>query len=216
MSFSGVIRSSLTRRIAGIVLAIAWLVVLSGCWVESIHALYDDDFMSKDSDLVFDQRLNGSWTLTDQKCITVLVISAKDDVYDLQATAHGEGCDDQGKKSKKIRQHARLVKLDDYYFLDISPLPHDVCEECLAKHTIYQLRFDKDSFSMVPIDSDWLKDAVEKKTVSLSTMPDDTDMLTASSADLKSFCRKYAADPAVFKPDSAAVFKRKTASTAGS
>jgi len=215
MSSPRAIRSSLTGRFAGILLAMACLIALSGCWVESIHALYNDDVMSKDSDVQFDQRLNGSWTLTDKQCVTALVISAKDDVYELQASAHGVGCGDPGKKPEKLHQQARLVKLGDHYFLDISPLPHDVCGECLAKHTIYQLRFDKDSFSTTPIDSDWLKDAIGKKTVTLPTMPDDTDALTASSEDLKNFCSKYADDPSVFKPESAAIFKRKTARAAG-
>jgi len=205
MSLSGVICSRGIPRIAGIVVALSGLLVLPGCWVESIHALYEEGLATKDSDVVFDQRLNGSWAATDKKCTTVLAISAKDDIYDLQMTEQGEGCSDTGKKS---RQQARLVKLDNHYFLDVSPVPDDVCEMCLAKHTIYQLKFDKDSFSLTPIDSDWLKGAVEQNKVALATMPDDTDMLIAPSADLKKFCRKYADDPEVFKPMSL-VFKRK-------
>ncbi len=210
MLFSRISRSSLIQRFATTFLACTCLIVLSACWVQSINPLYSEGSTSKDPDVLFDPRLNGSWTMTDNNCTTILAISAKADVYDLQASDHGKGCYKPRKKSGKFRQQARLVKLNDHYFLDISPLPHDVCEECLAKHTNFQLRFDKDSFSLCPIDSEWLKDAIGKKTVVLETMPDDIDTLTASSDDLKSFCRKYAADPAVFILDPAVIFKRKT------
>jgi hypothetical protein len=210
MSFSGIVRSPAIRRCAAIAVAIAGLLVLSGCWVESINSLYEEasiDNPHKDPDVVFDQGLTGSWsTVDDDKCTTLLTIASKDELYDLQSTEQGEGCSDPGKKS---RYQARLVKLDAYYFLDISPMPDDVCEMCLAKHTILQVKIDKDAFSLTPIDSDWLKKSLAAKAVVLPTLPNDTDMLTASSADLKGFCRKFAGDKAVFKPESMETFKRK-------
>jgi len=124
----------------------------------------------------------------------------------LDSTEQGEGCESAGEKS---RYQARLVKLDTHLFLDVSPVPDDVCDECLAKHTIYQAKIDKDSFSLIPIDSEWLKDALEQKRVALATLPDDSDMLTASTKDLKTFCRKYADDPAAFKPVPVLAFRRK-------
>jgi hypothetical protein len=199
MSFFHVVRFRRTLKCAGIILVLAGLLVLPGCWVESINPLYEDSFLSsKDTDVIVDQRLTGSWgAAVEEKCTVTLIVSAKDDVYDLESTQHGEGCDNQGKKS---RQQARLVKLDTHIFLDVSPMPDDVCEECLAKHTIYQIKIDKDSFSLTPIDSDWFKNALEQKKVALATLADDSDTLTASTKDLKAFCRKYADDPAAFKP----------------
>ena len=100
------------------------------------------------------------------------------------------------------------MKLDTYNFLDVSAMPSDVCETCLAKHTIYQVRIDKDSFSLIPIDSDWLKNALEQKSVQLATLPEDSDMLTASTKELKAFCRKYADNLDAFKAIGL-TFKRK-------
>jgi hypothetical protein len=208
MCFFGTIRSRAIPRCAAIILALAGLLVLPGCWVESINPLYEDGFLaSKDTDVIVDQRLTGSWiTAFDEKCTLTLTVSAKDDTYDLESTQQGPGCDDeQGKKS---RQQARLVKLDTHVFLDVSPMPDDVCEMCLAKHTIYLAKIDKDSFSLAPIDSEWVKNALEQKKVSLATLPDDSDVLIAVTKDLKAFCSKYADDPAVFKPIGLA-FKRK-------
>jgi hypothetical protein len=207
VSFSGIIRYRLSRRITGIVLALAGLIVLPGCWVTSINSLYEDGFLqSKDPDVVSDQRLTGTWTVIDDKCTTVLTISAMGDAYDLQSKQQGRGCVNRGEK---FREQARLVKLGAHYFLDSSPLDKDVCQECLAKHTIYEVKIDENLLSLIPIDSDWLKNAVESKTVTLATVPNDTDKVTALSADLKAFCRKYADDPEAFKSIPGLVFKRK-------
>jgi hypothetical protein len=108
------------------------------------------------------------------------------------------------------------VKLDSYYFLDLSPVNKDVCDMCLAKHEIFLAKFDKGSLSLTPIDSDWLKKSIAQKTVSLATVADDTDTITASAKDLKAFCRKFAEHKATFKPDSTETLKPSPVSTAGS
>jgi hypothetical protein len=213
MSLFGIVRFRAIPRVilrhSATVLALTALLVLPGCWVTSINALYEDGFLSsKDPDVVFDQSLIGSWSEIGDKCPAPLTITAKDGVYDLQSTGKGEGCSDSLSPS---HYQARLVKLDAYYFLDISPIADDVCDMCIARHNIFLAKFDKATLSIIPIDSDWLKKAIAAKTVSLATMPDDSDTLVASSKDLKAFCRKYAGDKGVFRPDStdADTFMRK-------
>lgn len=93
--------------------------------------------------------------------------------------------------------------------MDLTARPEDVCEMCLRVHWIFLVRQEKDSFTLTTIDSDWLKEAEHKKAVTLATLPNDTDTLTASPKELKEFCRKYAGDSAVFKPDPNFTFKRK-------
>jgi hypothetical protein len=202
MSFSGIVRSGYIPKFQGMALAFAALLVLSGCWVTSINPLYEEDLSGKDPDVVFDQNLIGSWIGVGDKCAAPLTITAKDGVYDLQSTGKGEGCSDSASPS---HFQARLVKLDTYYFLDISPIAEDVCEMCIARHNILLVEFDKSKLTTIPIDSDWLKKAVAAKTVTLATMPDDSDTLIASPKELKAFCRKYAGDKEVFRPDSADV-----------
>jgi len=207
MSFFGIFFSRTLRRFSGSALILATLLVLPGCWVSSINALYDEgtiDNAHNDADVVFDQSLIGSWTAIDDKCTTVLTIAATDQVYDLQSTNQGEGCSDE-----KAHYQARLVKLDTHYFLDLEPMPGDVCAMCLARHEIFFAKFDKTSLSLTPIDSDWLKKSLEAKTVTLATVADDPDTITASSKDLKAFCRKFAENPDVFKPGSTETLKRK-------
>jgi hypothetical protein len=208
MSFFRVLRFRSLPKLAGIALAFACLLVLPGCWVTSINPLYEDGFLSsKDSDVVFDQSLIGSWTDVGDKCAAPLTITAKDEVYDLQSKDRSE--DERCAESDKPSHYqARLVKLDTYYFLDLSPWEDEVCPMCLAKHEIFLAKFDKTTLSITPIDSDWLKKALAAKTVTLATLGDDPDTITASSKDLKAFCRRFAGNKAVFKPESTSTFNR--------
>jgi hypothetical protein len=212
MSFPIAIRHGRVCRTAGIVLTLMGLLILPGCWVMSIHPLYED-VSPKDPDIVLDKDLTGSWSLTEGKCTSILTITAKDEIYDFRSVDQGEGCSDPGKES---RQQARLVKLDSNYFLDVSPRSEDVCDTCLALHWISLVRFDKDTLALTPIDSDGLDKLLQAGTVNLNILPEDPKMLiperpttlTALSRDLKDFCRKFAGDKAVFKPDSTVTFRR--------
>jgi hypothetical protein len=212
VSLSGVVRSYQAPRIAGIVLVLVALLSLGGCGVVSVNSLYED-VSPKDPDIVLEKGLPGSWTITDDKCVTVVYVTLKDDVYDLQSLKEGKGCADAGEK---IQEQAQLVKLDNYYFLDVSPRPHDVCGTCLALHQILLVTFGKDTMSLTPIDDDGLRAAFAAKSVTLSTLPEDPKglihgrpmTLTGLSKELKDFCRKFASDKTIFKPESADVFKR--------
>jgi hypothetical protein len=205
MSFSVLLSYRLFSRGAGMVLVLAVLMTLPACWVTSINPLYEDGFLSsKDPDLAFDPSLTGSWTAVNDTCTTVMTVAAKDEVYDLQSTEQGEGC-----SSDKVRYQAHLVKLDSHYFFDISPANEDVCTMCLPKHNIFLAKFDKDTLSLIPIDSDWLKKSLAAKTANLETLQGDSDTLTASSKELKAFCRKFADNKGAFRPESTATFRRK-------
>ncbi len=92
--------------------------------------------------------------------------------------------------------------------LDIGPNSADVCEHCLALHSILLISQEKDTLALTPVDGDWLKQAIDQKKVALTHLNDGMT-LTASSKDLKDFVRKYATDETVFKPDPDLTFKRK-------
>ena len=212
MSLSSIFFTRTFPRLAGLALILAALQVLAGCWVSSINPLYEErtmDHPQPDPDVVLDQTLIGSWTTTDDKCPTLLTITARDQTYDLQLVEQGQGCIGGDKPS---RYQAQLVKLDAHYFLDVSPMDDAVCDMCAAKHDILLVKFDKATLAFTQINSDWLKKSIETKTVSLSTVAGDTDTITGSSKDLKAFCRQYADNKEAFKPESTFGFKRKPAS----
>lgn len=196
-----------TIRMAGVLLVFAGLLVLPACWVKSINGLREGGVFGSDKDQTFDAGLLGTWETTVDKCSTALAITADGKGYHWKTTSSGEECEqDQGDTAY---YDAELFKLGDHEFLDLTARPEDVCEMCVAVHWIFLAEIDKDSFSLTPIDSDWLKKAEERKVVTLATLRDDTDTVTASAAELKVFCRKYSDDKAVFKPPPNIGFKRK-------
>ena len=100
------------------------------------------------------------------------------------------------------------MKLDNHYFFDISPINDDACDMCRAVHNIFLVQWGKTTLSLTPIDSDWLKKSIAAKTLNIATVSGDTDTITASSRDLKAFCRKFAYDARVFGPEMAEIFIR--------
>jgi hypothetical protein len=211
MSLSRGVRFRTVLRNVTIPPILAALLFLQGCWVESINPLYEEgtwDNPVEDHDVLYDPTLIGSWIEVGDNCDAPLTITAMDGVYDLQSVDRNEdeGCVESDKPS---HYQARLVKLDNYYFLDFSPLSEEVCAMCLAKHDIYLAKFDKSTLSITPIDADWLKKSLAAKKVTLATLGEDTYTITASSKDLKAFCRRYAGNKKVFKPESAITFQRK-------
>jgi len=193
-------------KLTGFVLILTTLVLLSGCWVDSLNGLVEEGFFHSDPDVTADPGLVGAWEVTSDNCTTTLTITAKDREYELGGASRGSGCNDEGKNSY---YRALLVKLDNHIFLDVSPRPDDVCEMCLPLHWIFLAKFDKDLLSLTPIDFDWLKKALEQKTVTLATMPGDAITLIAPAKELKAFCRKYGDNERVFVPVPGLAFKRK-------
>jgi hypothetical protein len=192
-------------RIGLVVLALTGVLGMSGCWVTSINGLDESTLSHPDPDKIFDTSLVGSWGITSDNCSSVLKIGGSDHVYNWEWRALSEACTD---KEKVLYYESELFRLDNHLFLDLSARSEDVCELCRAVHWIFLLRVDKDSLTLTPIDSEWLKQAKEQNTVTLATLPDDTDTIMASAKDLKAFCRKYADDKNVFQLTSAFVFKR--------
>lgn len=134
-----------------------------------------------------------------------LTITAKDQVYYWRETGVGRGA------AKTKRRQVMRFGSSSWTPTSFSTSQQgrtNVCEMCVAVHWIFLTQIDKDSFSLVPIDSDWLKKAVEQKTVALATLSGDSDTLTASAKELKAFCREYADDKEVLKPIPEFTFKR--------
>jgi hypothetical protein len=197
MSLSGLIRFRIIPRIVAVGFGLACLVLTTACPERSLNGL---DERGNDPDMVFDARLAGTWPAVAEKCTTGLTIIAREKIYTLQFV----DCE----SNKKTSYEAYLFKLDQHYFLDMTAPSEDVCDLCIALHTIYLVKFEKDSVALAPLDYDWFKTAVEKRRVSLTTLPDDPGTITSPAKDLRAFCRQYADDGKAFKPDPDWVLKR--------
>jgi hypothetical protein len=188
------------------VLSLCSLFLLSGCWVNSINGLDEGDLDHTDEDRTYDSALVGSWITNDLTCAIILDIKSERHSYHLEKTAFGEHCDDSGKT---FYSEADLFQIGKYRFLDVTARPSDICKMCIAVHWIFEVQTVENSLYLLPIDSDWLRAAEKDKTVTLATVPDDPETLTALPADLKAFCRKYAEDRRVFSRVGKLSFKRK-------
>jgi len=185
---------------------VASTAMFSGCWVSSVHGLDEDTLFRPDPDITFDDSLNGTWHVTKDNCTTTLTVSGSNRTYDLELISQGDKCNDADNKAHYL---AKFVKLDNRFFFDVYPMPSDVCDMCLALHWTFLVKFDKNTLTVTPIDSEWLKQASAQKTLTLTTLPDDAETITSSPKDLKAFCRKYADSDEVFKPDASLRFNRK-------
>jgi len=197
MSISNLVRSGVVPRAVAIGFVLACLLLMSGCPEKSLNGL---DEGSNDPDMVFDARLLGVWPDVGKRCTSTETITAHEKVYSLQYV----DCE----SNKKTSYEARLFKLDQHYFLDMTAASEEVCDLCVSIHLIYLVQFEKDSVALAPLDYDWFKTAVQKESVSLTTLPDDPGTITSPPKDLKAFCRKYADNKEAFKPDPDAVLKR--------
>ena len=224
--------SSRHLRVIGILLALAALATLPGCWVYSIEPLYDESISPLDPDLTSDQNLVGSWVQVGEDCPSTLTIIADDlrkttttsDKHTTTATeprygliltpeTSGTSCKSDDKPS---RYEGHLVKLGDRRFLDVFPQSDEVCDLCLPMHSFMLLALANDHLDLIPLDRDWLMQAISAKQVHLPYIPvghgiEDPLALTAPSRELKDLLRKHADDKVAFKPDSelALKFKRK-------
>jgi len=189
-------------NIALILLALTGLLVLPGCWVDSINGLSEAKYLGSDKDQAFDPILLGAWTKTntdeEDDCTITVNVTAEGKEYHWKVTSKGRGC--SGNKDTIDYYEAELFKLGDHEFLDMTARANDVCTACIAVHWIFKVDAEKDSLTLSVIDSDWLDEAENNNVTDLGPARGNRDMLTASPNELKDFCRKYAADEDVFKP----------------
>jgi len=192
------------------------LLLLSGCWVFSLHPLYEDE----DVTAKFDPVLAGAWVDPNGGCLLTFAPANESYpfFYHVEYMAPNEkqtvGClVDTGKK---LEFDGHLVKLGQHRFLDLGPTEKDICFQCLPTHSVYLVSMEKDSLSLVPLDYDWLRAALREKRLTISTTEavESSDIgdgltLTLSTKDLRQFVSKYADDQSAFKPGAHFTFQRK-------
>lgn len=199
------------------ILAVAALLLLPACWVYSVEPLYEEGPSKPDPDLVFDQTLVGSWGQIDVDCMWILSITADEPVklaigadkheattrvYELSMAPAPE-CKTDDKAS---RYQGHLVKLGKHQFLDTFPKSDEVCDSCLPLHSFFLVSQEKDILALIPMDRDWLLQAMKDKNVTLAHLAVhgeyDSVTLTASPRELKDFVSKHVDDKSAFKVDS--------------
>ncbi len=177
------------KRTASLALGVALLI--SGCWVRSLHPIYTQ------KDLVSDDRIVGTWMLKggENDDVQIAVFErGKDDAYGLVYLNDGE----VGKFD------ARLVRVGKQLYLDIQPdefkdLSGEVVVHLLPTHGFMKIDLGKQSFKITPMNYKWLEEKAKSGKLDLAhDILDKTVVLTASTEELQVFLKKYADDKQAF------------------
>ena len=169
------------------IIACLILLAIAGC-VRSLHPLYTE------RDLVFDERLLGSWTKNGDSTNTWIFQKAGENAYELLET----------EKGAPARFEAHLVKLGGHLFLDIAPGEMDTKNDFfkfhhIPVHTFSRIWLENKRFRLAMLDNDWLRDMIDNRKVEIRhERQEKAIILTAPTADLQKLVIAYAEDEEAF------------------
>ena len=181
-------------------LALAGAAVLLSACIPSVNPFYTDQ------DVVFDPRLLGDWRACPQE--SWFFEKAGDKKYKFTVTEHN---------GKKGEFDARLFKLKDNLFLDITPTTLELKEDqaelvgaaMIPGHLLIRVREIEPALKANFFDWDWLQKYLEKNPKSLahrSIGDKDGFVLTATSRELQSFVLKHLKDGELFNSNRSETF----------
>jgi hypothetical protein len=148
-----------------------------------VAPIFDDTFARLCS------TLSGTW-----------LIDSKDQTYNFQPM------DDKrylativGEKHDTIQYVVIAGQLGGQWFLDSYPKDSYDDHHVLLTHIIHRITIVGDTLEMASLESDWLKKMIDAKKISIGHARNDGEIiLTASTAELQKFFRRFAKDRDAF------------------
>jgi hypothetical protein len=171
-----------------LVLVACALLVITGCYVQSIQPLYTDEIVA------FDPELVGTWVADEDEEYVFTVSDTTRGAYTLIGDEAGS----------TARFEAVLIELGGATFLDIYPeAPQSentfYMDHLLRVHNILRVEVDADTLWAADFDAEWLQTAAEKKKIKIAHIPfDGAILLTAPTRELQAFVSKHAKTPEAF------------------
>jgi len=181
------------------------MVLMSGCYVVSLHPFFTEE------SVVFDQALVGTWTLEKQ---AMTFKQAYENAYTLICT------DEEGERCEL---EACLARVGNFLFLDVYPKEIEDCSNGLLvpAHSVMRVWIEGDVLRVAGLNYEWVRSMIDEKkleiaheylpTRAVSTppgkdsasfkweeKPDNPILLTASSKNLQDLCLKYGDDKEAF------------------
>ncbi|MCB0596409.1 MAG: hypothetical protein H6557_02070 [Lewinellaceae bacterium] len=170
-----------------VVLTLALAAVLPSC-IPSLHPLYSED------KLVFRKEILGEW----QNGKETWVFSQGDGkYYELEFSDEDE--------QAEFKVH--LVRLGDHYFFDFYNTKNRCSDDdglaiapLLATHSFAKVAFGQNDMKLYFFDIEWLEKLFEQRKIRIKheVMEEDIIVLTAPTAELQEFVRKYAEEEQAF------------------
>ena len=177
-------------RLLALTITVMSLPLATGCWVQSVYPFYEE------SDVVADNSLVGTWVgeAELQPCLLNIAFDPSEKVYNIAMSKSAEAKEEM--KCTEISAKGHLVQFGSQRFLDVIPTD----EKSLAElHSLMRVKPDRQNLVLVPMDADWLADAIRDKTLDLTARIDEKGpavvpsvdvVLTSPTRDLRTLLRK--------------------------
>jgi hypothetical protein len=174
-------------RLLALTITIISLPLTAGCWVQSVYPFYEE------SDVVADDSLAGTWVgeAELQPCLLNTAFDPGEKIYNIAMSKSAEATEEM--KCVEMTAKGHLVQLGSQRFVDVVPTD----EKSLAQlHSLMKVKLDGQNLVLVPLDADWLADAIRDKTLDLiarideKVVPPVDVILTSPTRDLRNLLRK--------------------------
>ena len=194
------------------------LVFLNGC-LTTLHPIFTE------KDLVFDPRLVGKWSNTEDASTATYRPANESELKSLSTALQRnasriylrEERDAQGKL--KSKQYAFLVKLGKYYYMDFYPAGlkgNRMQDEFFATHfvpmhSIYRIRFkNSHSFDIQQLDAKYLETLIRNKKIRIKheVTEDGGYVITAPTEELQKYIVKYSDIPEAYSGDNSSSYNK--------
>ena len=171
-----------------IVVSMLVLAALLPSCIPSLHPLYSED------KLVFREEILGEW----QNDKETWAFSKGDGAYYKLVFSD---------EDEQAELNVHLVRLGEHYFFDFYNIKNRCSDDdglsiapLLATHSFAKVVFDKKDMKIYFFDVEWLEKLFEQRKIRIKheVMEEDIIVLTAPTAELQEFVRKYAEDEKAF------------------
>lgn len=204
-----------SRPIASLV---ATALILTGCWVQSIHPFYTEASRIAVPELV------GEWQLVRSGDGDLSAHNVKPwSVHDLDKKTYGLITHNEDNVSSNIR--AVFFQVDGHTFCDWTA--GNLEDERAANeywlltiravHVVHKVEHSKDSLTFTPLHAEWVSKAIEAGEITIPFLKprktegdgDDLPIYTATSEDWEKLLKQHATNTNAFQASTAIVLKRK-------
>ena len=195
-------RRSSASGILRAILSVALIAALSGCVVHAVNQFYSPDSIADMPSLY------GKWVLKESKI---------DDGKNQEWTFAADRITLPDLKGTSSALVSKFFRVDDMLFLDaVADSPPEVLSfwwvaHITPVHTVSRVIADDKTMKIIPLDPDWMENAVKSRTVSLPSVwhqEQKSYLFTATPAEWTEFLKKYGKDTKAFPEEGKMVFTR--------
>ncbi len=166
------------------VIAIGIVFLLMGCPARSLFPLFTEN------DLVYNPALVGTW-IDRENGDTFTFQKAGEKSYNVVSF--------EQKKGNSEAYRVQLGRIGKFWFIDSYPLKSGGDHHTLSAHILSRIWLNGDTLRMSSLESDWLRDMIDAKRLSIAHVRRDGDIiLTATTEELRALVLRFTEDDKAF------------------